>query len=398
MKNVIKLERNVAKSEKNAIKLEKIDFCKGIGISLIFSNHLFHNGDNIFNRIGWQGVHIFIVLSGFGLTYSCLSKNFSDLNPKQWLIQRLKRILPTYWITCSMGFLFILLIKINKLPAESKWMSKDLYSHFNMFISDLLMIKNFNFTSIFHLPNGHLWFIPFILSFYLVFPFLYKTFKRNRILNFIVVTILIEFFYRAISIYILDGVPISYREELGLSHIPDVIIFQKGAPFGFFPSRLGEFSLGMLGAYLFVNNQVKLERILFRFSSLIIGSVFLLIGNLLRFKVWGWIFSDYLIALGLILVSLNIANFMEKRFVSLFKIFVNLGIFSYYIYLVHLLAIQIFDLVSRSKVLNHISGNNSIKSGISILGILLLTYLCTYALKNIDQKISNLSFSPEKSG
>lgn len=390
--------KNAIKAEKNSIKLEKIDFCKGIGISLIFLNHLFHNGDNIFNRIGWQGVHIFIVLSGFGLTYSCLSKNLSHLNPKQWLMQRLKRILPTYWITCSLGFLFIFLIKINKFQSESKWMSKDLYSHFHMFISDLLLIKNFNFNSIFHLPNGHLWFIPFILSFYLVFPFLYKIFKHNRILNFIVVTILIEFLYRAISIYVLDGVPVSYREELGLSHIPDVFFFQKGALFGFFPSRLGEFSLGMLGAYLFVNNQVDLERILFRFSSLIIGGIFLLIGNLLRFKVWGWIFSDYLIAFGWILVCLNFSNLIEKRFQFLFNRFVELGIFSYYIYLIHLLVIQIFDLFSKSKISDSIFSSGLIKKGVLISGILLVTYLCAYVLKIIDQKISNTSFLIEKNG
>jgi peptidoglycan/LPS O-acetylase OafA/YrhL len=398
MKNAIELEKNAIELEKNAIKLEKIDFCKGIGISLIFLNHLFHNGDNIFNRIGWQGVHIFIVLSGFGLTYSCLRKNLSTLNPKQWLMQRLKRILPTYWITCSLGFLFILLIKLNKLPSESKWMSEDLYSHFNVFVSDLLIIQNFNFKSIFHPPNGHLWFIPFILSFYLIFPFLYKTFKRNRILNFIVVTILIEFLYRAISIYVFDGVPVAYRQELGLSHIPDVIIFQKGAPFGFFLSRLGEFSLGMLGAYLFVNNQVKLERILFRFSSLIIGGIFLLIGNLLRFKVWGWIFSDYLIAFGWILVCLNFSNLIEKRFHFLFDRFVELGIFSYYIYLIHLLVIQIFDLFSKAKVLDSAFSSDLIKKGVLISGILLVTYLCAYALKIIDQKISNTLFLVEKNG
>jgi peptidoglycan/LPS O-acetylase OafA/YrhL len=398
MKSSTTLENINIEPRKINTKLDKIDFCKGIGISLVFLNHLFHKGDNIFNRIGWEGVHIFIVLSGFGLTYSCLRKNVSTLNHKKWFIQRCKRILPIYWITCTVGFLFVLLIKLNNLPAESKLVYKDLYSHAKIFTSDLLIIKNFNFQAIFHPPNGHLWFIPFILSIYLVFPFLYRAFKVNKIFNFIIATILIEFLYRFISIYFLDGVPIAHRSELGLHNLPDFFVFQQGAPFGFFPSRLGEFSLGMLGAYLFVNNQVKLERILFRFSSLIIGSIFLLIGNLLRFKVWGWIFSDYLIALGLILVSLNIANFMEKRFVILFKSFVNLGIFSYYIYLVHLLAIQIFDLVSRSKVLNHISGNNSIKDGISILGILLLTYLWTYALKNIDQKISNLSFSSEKSG
>lgn len=378
---------------KNNIKLDKLDFCKGIGILLIVLYHLFHQGENIFNSIGWEGVHIFIVLSGFGLTYSCLRKDMKSVNPKKWFIERFKRILPAYWVTCFLGFLFILLVKLNKLPLSNKIYSPDLHSYLNTFFLDFFVLQNFNFKTIFYLPNDHLWFVPFIVSFYLIFPFLYYTFSKTKnILYFIVSLILIEIIYRAISIYFLDGIPIGHKGGLALNNLPDFFVFQKSAPFGFFPSRLGEFSLGMLGAHLFVKQPLQFNKLMFRLKPLIMGVIFFLIGNILRLKLWGWIFSDFFIALGLILICLNLASFLEDKFNLIFKRIVHLGILSYYIYLIHMIVIRIFNILGKYNILSYISSHTFLKEGISILGILFFTYLFSCFLRDLDQKINSLSF------
>jgi peptidoglycan/LPS O-acetylase OafA/YrhL len=377
---------------KTNIKLEKLDFCKGIGISLIVLYHLFHQGENIFNSIGWEGVHIFIVLSGFGLTYSCLRKNITSVNSKKWFIERFKRILPAYWITCLLGFLFILLVKLNKLPSSNKIYSPDLHSYLNTLFLDLFTLQNFNFKTIFYLPNDHLWFIPFIVSFYLVFPFLYYIFKTKNIVYFMVSLILIEIVYRAISIYFLDGIPIGHKGGLGLNNLPDFFIFQKSALFGFFPSRLGEFSLGMLGAHLFVNYPLQFDKLMFRLKPSVMGVIFFLLGNILRLKLWGWIFSDFFIALGLILICLNLASFLEEKFNLIFKQIVHLGILSYYIYLIHMIVIRIFNILGKYNISSYISSHAFLKEGISILGTLFFTYLFSCFLRDVDQKINSLSF------
>ena len=75
---------NSSVPDPNILKL--LDFCKGIAIASIV---LFHYKDGWF---GWQGVHIFIVLSGFGLTYSCLKKpEITYLN--QWYLKRFEKIM-----------------------------------------------------------------------------------------------------------------------------------------------------------------------------------------------------------------------------------------------------------------------------------------------------------------
>jgi peptidoglycan/LPS O-acetylase OafA/YrhL len=117
-----------------------------------------------------------------------------------------------------------------------------------------------------------------------------------------------------------------------------------------------------------------------------------LIGNILRLKLWGWIFSDFFVALGLILICLNLANFLEEKFSFVFKKIVHLGILSYYIYLIHMLVIRIFNILGKYNILSYVSSHAFLEEGISILGILFFTYLFSCFLRDLDQKINNLSF------
>ncbi|NEQ28376.1 MAG: acyltransferase family protein, partial [Microcoleus sp. SIO2G3] len=75
-----------------------LDFCKGLAIVWIV---LIHWRPEWF---GWQGVHVFIVLSGFGLTYSSLKRD-SDISWKKWYVKRFRKVLPPYWMVCLWGYL-----------------------------------------------------------------------------------------------------------------------------------------------------------------------------------------------------------------------------------------------------------------------------------------------------
>src|SRR4028119_2384131 len=51
---------------------------------------------NIFFLLGYQGVHIFFILSGFGLAYSRILK--PDESWSTFMIKKFFRLYPTYWI------------------------------------------------------------------------------------------------------------------------------------------------------------------------------------------------------------------------------------------------------------------------------------------------------------
>ncbi len=78
------MNKSIAKNQPSTFQLDLlslIDFCKGLAITGIF---LFHYKGNWF---GWQGVHIFIILSGFGLTYSCFKSN-QPISWQRWYFRR----------------------------------------------------------------------------------------------------------------------------------------------------------------------------------------------------------------------------------------------------------------------------------------------------------------------
>lgn len=333
---------NNSTSHPNVLSL--IDFCKGLAIVLVF---LFHYSKTWF---GWQGVHIFIVLSGFGLTYSCLNKQ--NISWKHWYIKRAERILPVYWLVSLFGFLFLTCINLRQDNLAINFVES-----LGRLILDLSLLRNFYYKTIFNYPNDQLWFVPLIVGMYMIFPWLYKLIIKHRtIKNYLIIligAITTEFIYRATSIYLLDGAPVGFQTPLWglplqiepLNLIPNNFLFpfQLHAPFGQFPARIAEFTLGMIGAVLFVENKHIFNKI-FSNSMLVLGIVIWLAGyTLVYVGLWGWIFASFLIALGIILWTINLAWFCQQKFSLLFLNFSHLGKWSYYIFLTHSVFIHIFE-------------------------------------------------------
>ncbi len=369
-------------SQPNVLSL--LDFCKGLAIAWVFLYH--HKG----GWFGWQGVHIFIVISGFGLTYSCLKKNEYPLW-KQWYLRRFERLIPIYWLVCLSGFIIIVCIHL----FEGKGL--EFYLVRNLFV-DFLLLRNFFHQSIYNDPNGPLWFVPFIISFYLGFPYLYTQLsKHKKTRNYLLILLgaaVVEFIYRAISLYLLDGCPIgtcdqflqtSTRADLPLNKLPAIIPFQLQAPFGLFPSRIAEFMLGMLGAVFLVQNHQKFNNI-FSVTVLILSIFTWLAGNALIYVgLWGWIFSDFIIALSLILWVVNLAWIFQQRFPFFFLKLSQIGRWSYYIFLTHYLFIYMFNETALKIIGEPILHSFSITK-ISMLGFTIIgTWIASWLLMQFDR-------------
>ncbi|MBF2027458.1 MAG: acyltransferase [Oscillatoriales cyanobacterium C42_A2020_001] len=321
--------------------LDLIDFCKGFFILWIVYFH-FNKGDGV----GWQGVHPFIVFSGFGLTYSCLVKRDQEINWKQWFLKRAQRILPAYWVVCFLGLL--LAIGVTAYSQESCNLRDCGLRQTMQFFLEVSFLKVLSYRtmwSLFHLD--HMWFVPLIVSLYAIFPLLFKFLVAQgditkNCIRLLCIAVLAEFFYRFLAIYLLDGFPIGYENALfgiptppALDSLPAWFPFQSYMPFGLFPSRIGEFVLGMFLAVAFVYHHKKLNQI---FSGWMVGAgvlVWVIGCAFVYINRIGWVASDFLIALGLVLVCVNLAWISQKHSSFVFSRLSILGVWSYCVYLTH---------------------------------------------------------------
>jgi peptidoglycan/LPS O-acetylase OafA/YrhL len=379
--------------------LELLDFCKGFAIVLVVLAH-FKGG-----WFGWQGVHIFIVLSGFGLTYASLRRD-NRIVWSEWYLKRLKKILPSYWLICFMGYL----VMVGIYLFDGYSLLGAISSAKRLLFLELTLLKNFYYQTVVTPPNVSLWFVPFIVSFYLVFPWLYRLITQQKTVGkFLLVSLCIiasEFIYRACAICWLDGSPIGYRSfenlfpVLGVpfDKLSDNAFFQLEAVFSFFPARIGEFALGMVSAIALTHNNRAFHKILFNIRSGTLGFLIWLIGNaLLYLGFWGWVFADFAIALGLTLWFVNLASFCQKKLPLVFHKFTQLGVWSYYIFLAHFPFVYLFILYlpdKASNVLNLFSTNWWMALGLNacLVGITLLgTWITCQMLQRFDRsKFSNL--------
>lgn len=106
-------------------RLRELDFLRGIAIILVLFRHqlLF----SFLKTMGWIGVDLFFVLSGFlvsGLLFKEFQK-FGDVNPKLFLIRRGFKIYPIYYLTYVLYILPIIMeqnLKLQKVLFDVVFM------------------------------------------------------------------------------------------------------------------------------------------------------------------------------------------------------------------------------------------------------------------------------------
>lgn len=377
-------------SSNDANLLNLTDFCKGLAIVLVFLNHYKKDW------FGWQGVHIFIILSGFGLAYSCLIKNERPQS-KLWYLKRIKKVFSAYWLVLSgllmtgiLNELFLNKGFMSTLTASLKLLLKRIFL-------DFLLLRNC-FDKFFYESPASFWFIPFIVSCYLCFPWIFNSLKKyfnTRIYFLILIGVMgSEFVYRAVAIYLLDGLPVGYDQHFFFNFIPSLVSVSNNLPdkiysiplpftgtalFGFFPARLAEFTLGIVIAFGLVKNSHNCNKTILNPYMGLIGLFVWSAGQvLLYWGLWGWIFADFVIAIGLILVILNLAYFSQQKLPLLFRSMSWLGIWSYYVYLTHEPIILFYRKIENMLVDTHQILRNEIILlifGLTILSVYMVSFL-----------------------
>ena len=168
---------------------------------------------------GYQGVNVFIIVSGLVLTLSFFRKG---IKLRQWYLRRAERILPMYWLS-----LFIVFALSQGMHVYYTYPPQT--SPIAMILQILclhVLVPKF-----FHGLNGPLWYMGLLFQLYLVFPFLIKLFNRWKPSQIFVCSVLITVVFRLVGIY---GI---YEFHPYFAH---------GA---FFMCRLAEFVFGIAFAF-----------------------------------------------------------------------------------------------------------------------------------------------------
>lgn len=139
----------------NNNRIQILDFLRGIVIILVLFRHSSLH-DFILTKIGWIGVDLFFVLSGFlvsGLLFKEYNK-YGEINIKRFLIRRGFKIYPLFYITAIPYLLFQ--IYYNN------------FSLYNLF-GDLLFMQNYVSNWAYLYPGG--WSLAVEEHFYLLIAF-----------------------------------------------------------------------------------------------------------------------------------------------------------------------------------------------------------------------------------
>ena len=155
---------------------------------------------NVLRYLGWlgyQGVHLFLVLSGFGLTWSLARRSLAaDLDLRQFLQRRLGRVFPIYWV----AHLFFLLFQalVGQLVDQPKISPLD--GRFYLSLAGLRFLPE----TFFYISPAW-WYFWLILQLYLVFPLLWAWLRRKGLLHFCLGTAAITLVSRFVLLIIVGS-------------------------------------------------------------------------------------------------------------------------------------------------------------------------------------------------
>ncbi len=280
---------------------------------------------------GHLGVMLFFVLSGFLITYLLLkeSESYKTIFVKQFYIRRALRIWPIYYLMVL--FLVFLLPRLVNIDYYAK---PDL-GNWSVLIPTisiyLLLIPNFAVFDIKGLGGGfHLGSIGIEEQFYIIWPWIVKWFRGNKIL--------IPLIFIVISIplvpHILDYLSLHYFE----SHQSGYHLLKRlGAFFSYF--KINCMALGGLTAWVYHTNKESILNILYskfiQISALVVCFGGWLIGFHLPY------FTDEFYSILFAVIILNTATNPNKLLTFDYKITNYLGKVSYGIYVYHWAVIYI---------------------------------------------------------
>ncbi len=265
---------------------------------------LLHAAEGILAAIiqrGPQAVGVFILFSGFGLTFSLVKRGSSKPPWTTWYNRRLTRLFPVYWV----AHLIFLVSPFTVIHGNID------YRFLLSFLGDRVLPIDKLF---FYLVPAW-WYMGLLIELYIFYPLLFTLMERMGWLKYLLLCIVLSTASRFILNDILKA---NGYYEMG----------------GFFVCRLWEFAAGMaLGKLLAEKPEWTLQRLL-SWQWLVAGIIIYLLGGYCNRPDFLYFFSDGLITMGLAAMLIHLAYLFE-RIPGLGKALAKTGVYSYSIYLMH---------------------------------------------------------------
>jgi len=249
-------------------------------------------------RLGFHAVSVFLVLSGFGLTYALSG---SPASWRQWYRRRLLRLFPMYWVAH-------LLYLVSPFVARPEPID---YRFTLSFLGD----RVYPVYSIFYYANPAWWYFGLLLQLYLIFPLLFRLLARVGWLPFVCLCIAftVTVRYLLLNVLAVHG------------------YYVQGA---FFGSRLWEFAIGVACGHLCRASPETWQRRLFALPTLAIGIFIYMIGLYTYSGMTSYVLTDGLIGSGLFIILAHLARWCEEM-PRVAASLARVGAYSYGLYLVH---------------------------------------------------------------
>lgn len=267
------------------------------------------------------GVNIFFILSGYGL-----AKKFqNDTGVKaNYIIRQSLKVLIPYWIAHPL--IHIIDWAIRYLQYKTGFIDyrvyfADMHSIPEYIESALVFPRWFSSQGALTF-DGTWWFVGIIIQFYLIFPLLFKLFKKLKPLKAFLICLGISFLYR----YIISVTTLS--SPIGINQA-DILLFIN------FPARLSEFALGMYFALEtkdLTNKWGLKDKLNTTSRRIAVGLGMIIIGIITLSHIQTMFISDFLFAFGGINILFAIVKLLKSRENKILNL---IGKKSYYIYLYH---------------------------------------------------------------
>jgi len=250
---------------------------------------------------GPQAVGVFILFSGFGLTYSLAKHGGLKTSWALWYWRRLTRLFPVYWLA-HLVFLVSPFAALHD-PVDYRFL-------LSFFGDRVFPIDNMFF---YFVPAW--WFLGLLIELYIFFPLLYKLMDRLGWVKYLLLCILLS---SAARYVLVDIVKANGYYEMG----------------GFFVCRLWEFGAGMtMGKLMGERPDWTLGRLL-SLRGFLAGVIVYTLGLYCYQPNFLYSFSDGLTAMGLSVILIHVA-YRFNRVPGLGSSLALAGVYSYGIYLFH---------------------------------------------------------------